>query len=225
MSRGEENSKLFATRMFFLALIAGLLISLCTPLTYFGWAWKTKQAETVALAQQIAREAQEIVINNPDMRQYNLQQMNSLVSSYQQKPEIKHIKIATNWSNSESSAGVPAPALFDIVRRVDITFHGTTLGYVEITVTAASVIMSTVLLAGIFFGLGLLVNTLIYRLPVSIVIENEKTLEIVTHKLKEKTEELAQAHHLLEGNTNALDECKSNLNNDNQLFKKLTKGN
>ena len=85
--------------------------------------------------------------------------------------------------------------------------------------------MSTVLLAGIFFGLGLLVNTLIYRLPVSIVIENEKTLEIVTYKLKEKTDELAQAHHLLEGKTNALDECKSNLSNANELFKKLTKDN
>lgn len=220
MSRGEEHSKVFATRMFFLALIVGLLISLCTPLTYLGWAWKTKEAETAALAQQIAREAQEIVINNPDMRQYHLQQLNSLVSLYQQKPDIKHIKIATNWSNSESSAGVPSPALFDIIRRVDITFRGTTHGYVEITVTAASVIMSTVLLAGIFFGLGLLTNTLIYRLPVSIIIENEKALEIVAYKLKEKTEELAHAQSMLEHN--ALSECKTNLNNANQLIKKLT---
>ncbi|MDF2569842.1 MAG: diguanylate cyclase domain protein [Sporomusa sp.] len=219
MSRDNEHCKVFVARMFILALITGLLISLGTPLTYLSWAWKAKQAETGALAQQIAREAQEVIIYKSDMNQNNLQQLSSLVLLYQQKPDVKYVKIATNWSNSESQAVSPSPALFDIIRRVDITFHGTTHGYVEIIVNAASVVMSTVLLAGIFFGLALLINTLMYRMPLSIINENEKALEIVFDKLKKTSEELAHVQSMVK--ESELLECKTNLSNANQLIKKL----
>ncbi|HWR43008.1 GGDEF domain-containing protein [Sporomusa sp.] len=219
MPKGKEIVRPLATRMFVLALITGLLISFCTPLTYLGWAWKTKQAETAALAQQIAREAQEIILSNPDDHQQKLPLLNSLVSVYQQKPDIQHLKITTNWSNSESSATTPSPSLFDVTQRVDITFHGTTYGYVEITVTAANVIMSTILLVGIFFGLGLLTNTLLYRLPVGIISENKKDLDIMAIKLKKKADELAHVQNMLD--QASLIDCKTGLSNASQSIKFL----
>jgi len=190
--------KPLAARLFILAIITGLLISVCTPLTYLVWAWKAKQIETAALAQQIAREIQEIVLSQPNPQQYNIAPLNNAASSYLQRPEIKNVKIAANWSNSESSATLRSPSLFDIVQRVDLTFHGTTHGYVEVTATGASVIMSTLLLAGIFFGLALLINTLLYRLPVGIINQNERALAIINGKLKKTTDELAHATSILD---------------------------
>ncbi|MDF2875714.1 MAG: diguanylate cyclase domain protein [Sporomusa sp.] len=219
MPKDKKFGKLLATRMFVLALITGLLISLCTPLTYLGWAWRAKQADTAALAQQIAREAQEIIISNPDAHQHNLQLLNRLVSHYQQKPDIKHLKIATNWLNSESSATTPSPSIFDVTRRVDLTFQGTPYGYIELTATATSVIMSTMLLVGIFFGLGLLTNTLLYRLPVGIISENEKDLDIMTAKLKNKAAELAHVQNILE--QASFIDCKTGLCNTSQSIKFL----
>ncbi|WP_425060373.1 hypothetical protein SCACP_10640 [Sporomusa carbonis] len=198
----KENAKTFSTRMFILAAITGLLISLCTPLTYLCLGWKAKQADTAALAQQIAHEILEIIIiNPPNSSQGELLQMKKLLATYQQKQDIKHVKIITSCSNLESQSAIFMPALFDISHRTDIAFHGKNYGYVEVTTTAANVIMSTLLLTGIFFGLGLLTNTLLYRLPVDIVSENEKNLKNMADELKKSTAELTYVKSLLEQTT------------------------
>ncbi|QDR79714.1 GGDEF domain-containing protein [Sporomusa termitida] len=219
MPKDKKIGKPLATRMFVLALITGLLISLCTPLTYLGWAWKAKQAETAALAEQIAREAQAIISNTPYEQQYNLQQLNKLTSEYRQQPNIKHLTITINRLAGETSAPAATPSIVDVTKRVDITVHGTACGYVELTSPATPVIMSTILLAGIFVGLGLLTNTLLYRLPVGIISETEKDLDLMTAKLKNKAAELAHVQNILE--QAALIDCKTGLCNTSQSIKLL----
>lgn len=205
--------------MFALALITGFLISLCTPLTYLCLSWKNKQSETASLAHQIAKEAQEIIIVNQDARQTGLTQLNNLAAFYQQKSDIRHIKVITHWSSSDAPAAASPSSLFDITQRVDIVVRGTVHGYAEVTVTAVSVIMSTMLLFGIFLGLALLTNTLLYRLPVSIVDANSKTLRTMSDKLKKATDELAHVKGMLE--QTALLDCKTGLYNASQSIKRL----
>ncbi len=219
MAKAKKIGKPLATRMFVLAVITGLLISLCTPLTYLGWAWKTKQAETAALAQQIAREAQEIISTTPNDQQHNLQQLGKLAAVYQQQPSIKHLAITLNRPAGENTAPPFSPTIFDVTKRVDIIVQGTACGYVELTATAAPVIISTILLAGIFVGLGLLTNTLLYRLPVDIISETEKDLDLMTAKLKNKAAELAHVQNILD--QAALIDCKTGLCNTCQSLKLL----
>lgn len=219
MPKEKKIGKPLATRMFVLALITGLLISLCTPLTYLGWAWKAKQSETAALTQQIAREAQAIISSPPYGQQHNQQQLNKLASAYQHQPNIKQLTIAVNRLAGENSAPASSPSIFDITKRADIIVHGTAYGYVELTVTAAPVIMSTILLVGIFVGLGLLTNTLLYRLPVGIISETEKDLDLMTAKLKNKAAELAHVQNILE--QAALIDCKTGLCNTSQSIRLL----
>lgn len=219
MSKVKEPLKTFVTRMFTLALVTFFLISFCTPLTYLCLARKGKQAEAAALAHQIACETQAILISNSDAQQQNITPLNNLVTLYQQRPDIKQIKIATSHSTIESSSLALPPSFFDIIQRVDITFRGITLGYVEVTLTTATILISTVLLTGIFFGLGLLINTLLYRWPVGIVSENEKDLQIMADKLKAATDELAYIKNLLE--QTALIDCKTGLYNASQSVKRL----
>jgi diguanylate cyclase (GGDEF)-like protein len=211
--------KSFSARMFALALITGFLISLCTPLTYLCLAWKNKQSETAALAHQIAKEAQEIIICNQDSRQTGLSRLNDLAAFYQQKPDIRHVKLITHWSSSGAPAAASPSSLFNITQRVDIVARGIVHGYVEVTVTAASVIMSTVLLFGIFLGLALLTNTLLYRLPVSIVDENSKTLRTMSDRLKKTADELAHVNGMLA--QAALLDNKTGLYNASQSIKRL----
>ena len=215
MAQAKKMGKPLATRMFVLAVITGLLISLCTPLTYLGWAWKTKQAETAALAQQIAREAQEIISTTPN----NQQQLNKLASFYLQQPDIKHLTITSNRPAGDNAAAPFSPTIFDVTKRVDIIFQGAACGYVELTATASPVIISTILLVGIFVGLGLLTNTLLYRLPVDIISETEKDLDLMTAKLKNKAAELAHVQNILD--QAALIDCKTGLCNTSQSLKLL----
>ncbi|XER11951.1 hypothetical protein SATMO3_21330 [Sporomusa aerivorans] len=205
--------------MFVLALATGILISLSTPLTYLCLAWKTRQAETAALTHQIAREAQEIIISNSDNLEYTVLQLNNLVARYQQKPDIKHIRITTHRITSEAALTTTPPSLFDTVQRADINVRGTTPGYVEITATLASTIMSTTLLLGIFLGLALLTNMLLYCLPVSIVDENSTILRNMSDKLKRTADELSHVKSILE--QTALLDCKTGLYNASQCIKRL----
>lgn len=187
--------------MLALALLTSLLISLGTPLTYLCFAWKAKKAETISLAQQLARETQAIIISNPDAKQHTLLQLNNLASFYEQQPDIKHVKIAANRFTSETLDTPYSPSFFDIIQRVDIFCRGTTQGYIEVTMGTTGIIVSTVILTGIFLGLGLLTNTLLYRLPVSIVDESDKRMASLIEKLKATTEELNKTKHLLEQTT------------------------
>lgn len=219
MSKPKETVKAFTTRMLALALMTSLLISLGTPLTYLCFAWKAKQAETIALAQQIARETQAIIISNPDAKQHTLLQLNNLASFYQQRPDTKHVKIAANRFTSEALDTPFSPSFFDIIHRVDIFCRGTTQGYIEVTTSTTGIMVSTVILTGIFLGLGLLINTLLYRLPVSIVDENEKKMTVLINKLKTTTEELTKTKHQLEQTT--IIDCKTGLYNACQSTKRL----
>lgn len=219
MPQPTGNLKIFATRMFTLTIITSLLICLCTPVTYLCVAWKAKQLQAAALGYQVANDAQAILISNPESKEQHQLQLNNLITFYKQNPDIKHLKISTNWSKHESYVMTSPPSFFDIIQRVDIIFNGTNHGYVELTVTETHIIISTILLTGIFCGFGLLINNLLYRLPVSIVSENEKSLHSLTEKLKKVTGELSHAKNMLE--QTAMIDCQTGLYSNGQIVKRL----
>ena len=183
----------FQHKMFLLALISGLIISISMPLTFFSLSIYQDGRYAILHSEEIANKLVDVVKENPDFWQYSAQKLTKTFAEFYQDPyvsgnftreELLSINVYDQTGRLIDQEIISQSAFPGVTGRAKIIYNNRTFGYVEIVQsTSNSISLSLLLLLG-FSVLGFLVAFSLYRFPVRIVKKAEKEIDQAFQRLR-----------------------------------------
>ncbi len=191
MEREIYFSAHFRKKMFFLALITGLLIALSMPLTFLSVSMAEEKQQALYHSREVAGGLAKIIEGEPELWQYNVPKFLEIFSKYHEGPisilnnsaKIGSIKVIDINNKEVYRETIAEPFFLDIKGRTAVFYNNKVFGYVEVTEQVRDVIMKALMLFGVFSCLGLLVGWLLYKFPGSIVMKAEAKIKEVFNEL------------------------------------------
>jgi signal transduction histidine kinase len=181
-------SQNFAHKMAIIAILIGMAISLMTPVTYGIMAWNDFNHFAVIHAKVIARKAARTIIDNPEMRFYNMDKSLDLISEPDHYQDIKTIKSYDKNSNLISESILNENLHMTYLFRSPVKYGNELYGFIEIERSAQFLLVRIAILTLTFTFLGISIGIFLYRLPVNIVNLAEKDVQRLADQTKEQTE-------------------------------------
>jgi diguanylate cyclase (GGDEF)-like protein len=195
-------SKVFKPRMFLLALVTGMTITLSMPLTYFSLAMKECRQEAQNETQRLIQQMQNSIIANPDLWFYSFQKYLQILTP-EQNAKIIRLKSFDQNRKLLQVMTVNPTSRFVIREKTVIKLNNQIYGYLEIIKNADAIWDQSLILLVIFTALGSIVGMILYRFPLKIVLTAEQEINHSVHKLEKLSfwdtlTGLPNRHNLLE---------------------------
>jgi signal transduction histidine kinase len=161
-------SPLFSQKMVLISGLLALTISLMTPLTYLLMGWHDKDREALIYAEEIARRAQQSIIESPDLWYYGLDRFIDIQNDKTPR-NVQSIALFDNGSVLKYEKVINAKATVTHSARIPVRYNNETFGFVEVKIRATDLIAHTSLLALLFMVVGIATGISLYRFTVPIV--------------------------------------------------------
>ncbi|MHB1420445.1 MAG: putative bifunctional diguanylate cyclase/phosphodiesterase [Bacillota bacterium] len=176
-------SGFFKKRMLTLALITGIFIVVCTPLTYLMLSMLNERNEAYIHSKEIASKLMEAVKENPDFWQYNIPKFSKAFYDYNQSSEgqnsqVSNVKVYGSDHTLVYEEIITAPFIFDVQGHYNIFYNNRDYGYVVVEEKTIDEVHIGLLLFFIFGCLGVAIGLVLYKFPTRIVtLAQQKTNE------------------------------------------------
>jgi len=198
MTQAEERetlSKQLAGKLFPLALVIGFLITFVVPGVYYALEYGRASVEAHTHATRLAHDIGNLASETPGLWKYQATKYAQILSDFVSGREImdilvldekgrrvtyyEHTETVDRLTGSLHIHGDPAP----------IMFNNRKLGEVEVTVPAYNIILKTFFSFLICMAMGSGLAILVYRYPLRVTSELERTIIEYQETLEEKVEQ------------------------------------
>jgi len=176
----------------------GLFVWLATPATYYFVSTEHQKTEATYLSLEVSRKLKETVRLNPELWEYAVVKFLKVFDEAETS-KIYRIRIFDRQDRLlEHQDFDPVPWLWT-TGTSDIVYNHVRYGRVEVDQRSDNLLLTSLVLGGLFFVAGIAVALVVYFYPTSIVRRSEdelvRSLDRLEHEGKEKEVLLLEIHH------------------------------
>ena len=169
MERTIEFSRQFSARMFWLAVIIGLITAIALPCTYMAMSYRDRELYATLRGELLAYNIQQAIQDNPELWIFDIPRFIEIAHHLPQAELVSRIRVFDRTGALAYEQKYNEVSPFAITTRTPIKYLGQTDGWLELVENMDSLYMAAALITAFFGLLGLTFFLLIYKYPQGII--------------------------------------------------------
>lgn len=194
-SERETLSKQFGRRLLPLALAIGFFITFVIPGVYYAVEFSRTSGEALSYAERLAHDIGALASESPILWKYQATKYSQILNSFVPGKNIKKIVVLDEKANAVAeyeNEATPDTLLKRLHIHGDafpVMFNNRRIGEIRVTISAYPILLETLFAFLICAVIGLGLAIIVYRFPVKVATDLERTIIEYQETLEEKVEE------------------------------------